>query len=856
MAERKKSTEFKPFGEVEGWRSSQVKCKEINFPLNVNNPYTVRSVADNNKLVKNPDHNLDSKKLPDLKKKSKSLQNKKFKYKGTDKYFQKLLVEEMSHKEMKYYKSVKVKCEKKNCEYLVKCEGDYEELGKIYRDSIRKNSNRELSAGKELMKKKAEEDIFYIDEEKRGRLGCLDDDENYHKKSEIFNNERRKNKPSVVFENIKDSESQEKKQPTLRMLETNSCFSKDSLSTPKLSKVDSLLPKQTEKLKSHLFIPNFDLISSKPDSQRYPPIKFKKNFSEISESIQKTPVSDSSKSHRSFSLSKITNEKEVQEFKPKDPITPNHPKPESKRWNDIQLTTIKEENFSQLSMKNRTIKQDVKSESTPKHFTGVKVSQKKTDYLTPKQRGEKKLVFSDIEIKPFSRDQSPEDLITQLRIKIKEIENAEKKVSHESGKNAEKKVLPESGNNVDSSAEKITKKKLTVPKKPKKTVKKKREESIDKKKNVEIPCINVLLSEPVEKVTEYVGKNGTDRFIDNYSISLISYIDLCLVDFKGNLGSMFEKIEKSHKQVKRGYPDTEILVKYKNKIKNKMIDELNTIFIKSESQLCADYLKHLRNSLKHSQFSQGIKTEMILFIDSANISESNKLIKSSLQNIIEKRLKYQTEYKATPKNISLSDSHMRSDSESSSDSSQNLIKPNSLSIYSEPSIKSDNPNAFLIQNPPKILSKEDSIVSQPNYIHNDKEIKEDLQKISESKQYSDFLFSSRLQPINNEFHSIDQESDENYDEPADLDNLKTTLLKRRFFSKDDTNTLIDYKPTSPRLLMLEPDQLHPSEIENEEVNKIIKHYRRAQHLKTAQKTFKKRNITRTFSNILKIDYEP
>ena len=805
---RKKQSDYTIFGEVPGWRVPLKKYQDISSPLVINQVVTVRSFADINRSPRYNEHiEDDNKKLPDLKRKSKSLGEKKLKQKETENNGEKSTGSKKSDEDKCIKNSVSSHT-KRNQEYRIKYNSVFDDEDKrTSKVKSKLNGSGKLKTVRgNTQKIKVVGEVSNFDKSKGIQFKGTDQDE-FHSK--------RKNKVLSPFSDCQvDSEYIEKKLPILFSLETNSCFSKDlNLNSTKVLKGETQHHRAIESVKSQPLIPNFNLIVSKPDPIKLPSTKPFINLAEISDIHLKPSDLEQAKSYRSQSMSKYSHDKPLKDHKQKNPLTPSTNKSDGQKWPDIQLSTIKEETFSQLALKNRVSKLH-NSESIPKNINGVKGNSKKLGLASPKQKNEKILGFGNFELAPFSRDESPEDLITQLR---------NSKMEKSAGLN-ENNLLSDCGVAQKDLGENLDKRKSMLRKKSKKNSGKcKLTEKILKQNiNIEFPAINHIGTSTENRETnEFINsKKGTERFLENYSIFILSYLNLILVDFKGNLGIVHEKIEESHEQRKQNIENTEIVSLYKNRIKEKMIFELDIALEPFKKHLNLDTPNELAISITNRNFSEGIKNELISYITSKTYRKKFKSLEASLKKLVQNRLDPHLRLRFHSNESFSSDSFNENDFKQFSKSSKNFANKESLFNHIGHTLKAEILNSELDSISVNLKNDCEFDPNASNYKKNGKIIDE----IS-NNQYG-FTEPNQIENLNSAKIEF-----------VDVENMKSVLKKQRFLKDSIQTELPDYQPPCPKLLILESESPNPSDSGYEQMKKAHKHSRRP-------------NIYKQFQNLL------
>jgi hypothetical protein len=407
---------------------------------------------------------------------------------------------------------------------------------------------------------------------------------------------------------------------------------------------------------------------------------------------------------------------------------------------------------------------------------------------------------------------------------------------------------------------------------PKRREKRRKTSGEDKKSNLEEPF-------------QYL--NSVDRFIHNYSQSIISLLTIAYVSLKENIDSIAQELDKAGSE--RGNPKRLSFLKKlshrKSKfIKRRMKIELSVVMKPSKKNKKVDPGKIIEN-LKTSIFSEGVKKDLIDIIKSKELIHKKALTKK-MNTIINNRIR------SRPVSEIEDSRSIREDSSKSEEDSSNYEAVESesednqgqISFSIRPDYKKANLIKFLSDNNAlngnneKISSSRGSFASQKSgkplrvveneledvdfsvypyiYSENQREIDEELESMTwcSAKYIKRFLFSSQVQqdlirelkPELLHEHGIND-----YEEGLDLLNLEYRMLKKRFYDMqglDSNEEEADYK-------LIITDLSEMSDLDNKkfEIEKVRKYLRHLKYLKNKPKNFVHKPHSKSFSGLTKIE---
>ena len=391
----------------------------------------------------------------------------------------------------------------------------------------------------------------------------------------------------------------------------------------------------------------------------------------------------------------------------------------------------------------------------------------------------------------------------------------------------------------------------------------------------EIQRRNTLISNisPVKDQSPTKAKHSVDRFVHNFSIFMMSQLTVILVDYKGNLQSLHEDLDRSQ-EVSDTCKTSQIIAQHRRTIEKNMINQVNTAFKyfrKSKTLMTPDVIIQ---SVTKGLFSQGMKAELTSIIRANKKQDSWNKLKNSMVLIIKKRLNRRKSNNGSNSSIDINESDnenpRESDNENSCESGsedisqepqpalESLIRnfnKRNLTKLIDSTYSSENKQQIKQFSMDDLNSLSDAESEPASYQVNDFEINEDLIKIkTQSKPGQGFYFSSQVNHSIIDKHNpegLNPDWNHEVEEKADMENMYRTILKQRFFETlrlDDDINLIP----GQQLLILESDEQNPVQSHEEEIKKILKQVRNKRYFKTRPNSFVGRKVNRTFSNLVRL----
>ena len=384
----------------------------------------------------------------------------------------------------------------------------------------------------------------------------------------------------------------------------------------------------------------------------------------------------------------------------------------------------------------------------------------------------------------------------------------------------------------------------------------------------------------------YQSQNPVDRFIHNYSMSLISLLSILYVNLKENIESMTQEINPTgakRESIKRSSLFKQHTKRKSKLIKRRMKIELSVVMKPNKTKGKLDSSKIIEN-LKTSIFSEGVKKELISAIKNTEHKTKTHTLTKKMNAIINNRIKIRQESDVEDSKSNLNDS---SKSESLDQSEENNPdEPDSDDLNSitslHPDYKKKNMMKFLADynlNNEKAMSSRNSLASRQSikplkmieneldevdfnvnpYIFNENldDIDEELARMTwcNPKYIKKFLFSSQVQQdIIKDFRNnfIEDHIMNEYEEGLDILNLEYRMLKKRFYDMQGLSS-IDGEETDYKLIMTDPYQMSDLDTRQFEIEKVRKYLRQLKYLKNKPKNFVNKPETRTFSGLTKVE---
>lgn len=534
------------------------------------------------------------------------------------------------------------------------------------------------------------------------------------------------------------------------------------------------------------------------------------------------------------------------------PTTASSSKTLSKKNSEFQLTTINEEPiFTENQSKEIRNKYRRKTgiKLSPNHDK-IKKPKKDSELLSPPPTG--------FEIKPFSRPSS--------RLSEENSQNDYKSSPRTSSYLKPKNPFPQ------PSTLKSKKRGSVRPPPLKRTsTQLVRVDTYKKKLKInEIQRRNTLISNisPIKDQSPVKSKQSIDRFINNFSIFMLSQLTVILVNYKGNLESIHKDLEKPS-EVSDSCKISEVITQHRRTIEKNMISQVNTAFNyfrKSKTLMTPDIIIQ---SVTKGLFSQGIKNELTSIIRSNKRQESLNKLRKSMVYIIKKRLNRRKSKNDSNSSIDINESDNENGSNASGSGSEDVSeepKPGLESLvidFNKRKLTKLIDSTYSSQNKQQIkqvsindlVSLSDPECEPASYQVNDFELNEELMKIkNHSKPGQNFYFTSQVNHSIIDKHNpegLNPDWNHEVEEKADMENMYRTILKQRFFDTLKPDDDIDLIP-SQRLLILGSDEKNPVQSHEEEVKKILKQVKKKRYFKTRPNSFVGRKVTRTFSNLVRV----
>ncbi|OMJ87541.1 hypothetical protein SteCoe_10716 [Stentor coeruleus] len=368
----------------------------------------------------------------------------------------------------------------------------------------------------------------------------------------------------------------------------------------------------------------------------------------------------------------------------------------------------------------------------------------------------------------------------------------------------------------------------------------------------------------------FIPSSPIDRFINNYSMSMISKLQVLLCTLEEDLINISNM---SNLQIENLAP---IPLSAKSS-KNSTVSQNKTIknLMKIELELVLKPLSRNRrnepqenmciiaDNIKSSIFSDGMKKDLIDYARKSRFVEKPSRVERGMLRIIKKRLRKN-------KNFDDSEDFSEDNEDSSSDYEIDLgfddsrsrdlknlkyemnLNTSSMSKRSLRSFCSDHE-----------INKEEfkdlesfSCLSEDYRFIEDKDVNSELfsMKWCSALNMKKFILSPQVN-FNyfreNNFDFFEQFKNENIEGDIDINNLESVMLKNRFYAlKNIANNPIDTDFYSLAVTSL--DELNPTEQKNFEVQKIRKCLRRTRYKKNLKKLLMRQLTNKTFSNLVKL----
>lgn len=393
-----------------------------------------------------------------------------------------------------------------------------------------------------------------------------------------------------------------------------------------------------------------------------------------------------------------------------------------------------------------------------------------------------------------------------------------------------------------------------------------------KSKNFSLKTPKVQVLDPeLDDHSLYVKVSPVDQFIKNFSNSMLASLHVMIV----NLTSSLDKLASDKKKVNLKnlknfdglYPELDSLAR-KEKINKRMKIELNICI-----NMGKDYndpgsgkaLGFLMNKIKKSIISEGIKKEMLKFLENYKGNYDKDEIEKGLREILNTKLQHCRKNPEKAKKIS-------------------YPVPKTQATESVPEIQKETKEK-LLQKPekfPQILEKAEEVVEAPDTLYKSDKTKiqinefeglnfdksspddiiwKELACMNLGKNWGSYIFSSKINdsflPTNKDATSnsptqnFPNSASEDFPESEqDLANMASALKKSNFFKLKEN--LINFNDDEKfKLIIQSLSEIDPSQLASFEKTRIQKYLKKIDFYRNRPKLEISTKFAKSFSNVPK-----
>ncbi|OMJ77260.1 hypothetical protein SteCoe_23168 [Stentor coeruleus] len=379
-----------------------------------------------------------------------------------------------------------------------------------------------------------------------------------------------------------------------------------------------------------------------------------------------------------------------------------------------------------------------------------------------------------------------------------------------------------------------------------------------------------LSSYPQRSSFIFIPNSPVNRFINNYSMSMVSKLQLLLCSLEedlANISSMNDLQIENLVQIPLSAKTSKNSTTSHNKtIKKLMKVELEFVLMplsRNKSTEAQENMCIIADNIKTSIFSDGMKKDLINYARKSRFVKKPSRIERGMMKIIKKRLKKN-------KKINGSDDSSEDNFNSSSDDEIALAFEDSrirdlknlkyemnlnTSTMSKRSLRSYGSDREINREEIKDLESFNCFSDDYRFIE-DKDVNSELfsMKWCSTLNMKKFLLSSQVNfnyLKEDDYGFFNHYNNENIEGDIDINNLESVMLKNRFYAlKGIANNPLDTDYYS--LAVTNADELNPIEKKNLEVQKIRKSLRRTRYKKNLEKFLMRKLTIQTFSNLAKL----
>jgi hypothetical protein len=376
-----------------------------------------------------------------------------------------------------------------------------------------------------------------------------------------------------------------------------------------------------------------------------------------------------------------------------------------------------------------------------------------------------------------------------------------------------------------------------------------------------------------DRKSHYDLTSPTERFINNYSMSLLNTLHLKLFDLQEDLKTIendykASELQKNNNITKQTTQKNDR--KYLKKIMKLEFEKILKPLVKTSDKKVDTEIEDIMENVKTSLFSEGIKNDMIKFIKITKKPEKKKTIVSGLSKIIKNRLKIDKIKAESPDDSFESFSDDFSIHETL-DTKKLLIKtPRNRELEKlmyEMNIKvPGGSNQILDKSLVREVDYDETqdhddetkdhklTIQDLGFFENETEIGSELNKMNwcDAKNIKNFLFSSqvdykKISPYDIQKYQELYQTD--YEEDPDIKNLESIMLKHRFYA---LKNLSNYQNMNSQINLVidASDKPDPNQELILQVAEIRKRYKRNKYMKS-NKFIHQKYQTKTFSGLVK-----